>query len=506
MRGPRGPRHRGPRAAPAVAADDRLGAPQPAAQRRDGRRAEHRRRPDVGAARGARRARRRRPSGRTRSCATTSASTARSTGEPVHDFTGVDAHLRRAAGAGPAAGRRAVVHAARPGVRPGRDGVRRTARSCPRRRTGTAGARWSRDLVGHLVDRYGLDEVRDALVVRGLERAQPRGVLVRHARGVLAAVRRDRERRAGGRRPARGRRAVDRGGGLGGRAARARRRRPARRSTSSRRTPTATRRWTCGRRSRGTAARTPQIWWTEWGVSPTHFGNANDGVFSAAFLARGMRSAAGRIEALSYWVVSDQFEELGRPPRLLHGGFGLRTVGELRKPRWWALWLLEQLGRDEVAATVTGDGADSLVEVWASRDDDRRRGRAVERHPGPVQGRRVRRAGPHGAPGAGRAPAGAWTVRESRVDADHSNIAAVWSSMSDGADWPTDEQWATLRAADRLAVTERPLDGSVAGRRPAQPGDRAGRAGSRVSLVVAQRRRLPGLRPLVPGRRRRRRR
>jgi xylan 1,4-beta-xylosidase len=33
--------------------------------------------------------------------------------------------------------------------------------------------------------------------------------------------------------------------------------------------------------------------------------------------------------------------------------------------------------------------------------------------------------------------------------------------MSDGADWPTDEQWATLRAADRLAVTERPLDGST---------------------------------------------
>ena len=127
-----------------------------------------------------------------------------------------------------------------------------------------------------------------------------------------------------------------------------------------------------------------QIWWTEWGVSPTHFGNANDGVFSAAFLVRGMRSAAGRIDALSYWVVSDQFEELGRPPRLLHGGFGLRTVGELRKPRWWALWLLEQLGRDEVAATVTGDGADSLVEVWASRDERPRRRRPLERHARPV--------------------------------------------------------------------------------------------------------------------------
>ncbi|WP_456785768.1 GH39 family glycosyl hydrolase [Cellulomonas sp. P5_C5] len=203
-----------------------------------------------------------------------------------------------------------------------------------------------------------------------------------------------------------------------------------------------------------------QIWWTEWGVSPTHFGNANDGVFSAAFLVRGMRSAAGRIDALSYWVVSDQFEELGRPPRLLHGGFGLRTVGELRKPRWWALWLLEQLGRDEVAATVTGDGADSLVEVWASRDEDRI---AVALWNGTLdQGKvdgstvlaRTARVVLDGLPDGG------WTVRESRVDAEHSNIAALWSSMSDGADWPTDEQWATLRAADRLAVTERPLDGT----------------------------------------------
>ena len=54
----------------------------------------------------------------------------------------------------------------------------------------------------------------------------------------------------------------------------------------------------------------------------------------------------GRIEALGYWVVSDHFEELGRPPALLHGGFGLRTVGELRKPRWWALALLELTSRE----------------------------------------------------------------------------------------------------------------------------------------------------------------
>ena len=95
------------------------------------------------------------------------------------------------------------------------------------------------------------------------------------------------------------------------------------------------------------------IWWTEWGVTPTHFNEVSDAVFAGTFLLRGMASCDGTgIEALSYWVVSDHFEELGRPPALLHGGFGTRTVGELRKPRWWALALLERLGRDRASAST----------------------------------------------------------------------------------------------------------------------------------------------------------
>ena len=106
------------------------------------------------------------------------------------------------------------------------------------------------------------------------------------------------------------------------------------------------------------------LWWTEWGVSPAHFDSASDSVFGAAFLLRGMASAMGRIEALSYWVVSDHFEELGRPPALLHGGFGLRSVGDLRKPRWWALELLERLGPRRLDVTVTGDGEDRSSRHW----------------------------------------------------------------------------------------------------------------------------------------------
>ena len=84
-------------------------------------------------------------------------------------------------------------------------------------------------------------------------------------------------------------------------------------------------------------------WWTEWGAHASHFNPVHDSPWSAAYLVRGMASAMGRTEALAYWTVSDHFEELGRPPRLLHGGFGLLAVGNLRKPRWWGLWMLEQL-------------------------------------------------------------------------------------------------------------------------------------------------------------------
>ncbi len=196
------------------------------------------------------------------------------------------------------------------------------------------------------------------------------------------------------------------------------------------------------------------IWWTEWGVSPTHGGAVNDSVWGAPLVSRGMRSAAGRVDALAYWVASDQFVELGVPERLFHGGFGLLTIGGLRKPRFWAIAILERLGDEELAVRSDGDGAGGLVEAWASRDAD------------PVAGQRIAvaiwngsldqsktdgddRLGRHVTLEiTGLAP-GDYRVDHQRVDHEHSNIARVWASLS-GGDWPTADEWGRLRAADRL--------------------------------------------------------
>jgi xylan 1,4-beta-xylosidase len=208
------------------------------------------------------------------------------------------------------------------------------------------------------------------------------------------------------------------------------------------------------------------LWWTEWGVSPTHGSPVNDSVWGAPLVSRGMRSAAGRLESLAYWVASDHFVELGEPERLFHGGFGLLTVGNLRKPRFWGIAMLERLGEDELESSVSGDGGGSLVEAWASRDGHGRI--AIAAWNGTLDQTKT-----GGDASLGRdvtltiegVPAGRYTLRHRRLDADHSNIAARWDARG-GGDWPDEAGWAALRKADRLEELEpdRPVEIDSSGR------------------------------------------
>ena len=205
------------------------------------------------------------------------------------------------------------------------------------------------------------------------------------------------------------------------------------------------------------------VWWTEWGVTPTHFNRAGNTVFAAAFLLRGMVSALGRVGALSHWVASDHFEELGAPPELFHGGFGLLSVGNLRKPRYWALALLAGMGRHRLGVEMTGDGAGGLVEALAARHDDGRTGILVwngsldqGKMAGDAQLDREVRLRVHVSPGT------SYTARHYRIDAEHSNIVAAWEKLRDGAGgpdrtaWPRDGQWRTLREMNALDELEPP--------------------------------------------------
>jgi xylan 1,4-beta-xylosidase len=193
--------------------------------------------------------------------------------------------------------------------------------------------------------------------------------------------------------------------------------------------------------------------WTEWGVSNGLGPPINDDVWSAPLVARGMRSAAGRLDSLSYWVASDQFVERGVPDRLFNGGFGLLTIGNLRKPRYWAIWMLQQLGDRELACRFEGDGAGSLVEAWPTRTGDRlaiavwNGTRDVSKGYGDSQLSRA-----ISLRCSGLLP-GTYHLRHRRVDADHSNIHGVWQRFGDDA-WPDDFGWERLREANHLEDLE----------------------------------------------------
>ena len=204
-----------------------------------------------------------------------------------------------------------------------------------------------------------------------------------------------------------------------------------------------------------------RLLWTEWGVTPTHFNEVSDGTSAGTFLLSGMRSAAGRVDALSYWVASDHFEELGRPPRLLHGGFGLLTVGGIAKPRYHALRMLAALGDTELPVAYDGDGGGGLVQAWASRHGDGRLTILLwnhtldqERRDGsPALARTVRLVLPGG-------PADQATI--TRLDRDHGDITTVAAAL--GVDeWPDHDQWTVLRAVDELVPEPVGLEAGVDG-------------------------------------------
>jgi xylan 1,4-beta-xylosidase len=205
------------------------------------------------------------------------------------------------------------------------------------------------------------------------------------------------------------------------------------------------------------------VWWTEWGPTPTHFAPVNDHPWTAAFTARGMLAAARADAAVACWVASDHFEELGRPPRLVHGGFGLVSVGGLAKPRFWTLYALEQLGDEELGVRVDGDGAESLVQAWAGADPDEGRSRlavavwngTLQQHDWALERPDLRRTVTLEV--TGMAP-GRYAVQHRRVDAEHSHLARHAAELG-VADWPDEQQWQKLADLDEMAgLPQEPVD------------------------------------------------
>lgn len=90
--------------------------------------------------------------------------------------------------------------------------------------------------------------------------------------------------------------------------------------------------------------------YTEWSSSPSPRDRVHDTAFLAPFIIENNWRARGLCNSLSFWVVSDIFEENRQGDTPFHGGFGLVNVQGLKKPSYHGYWFLAQLGNEELAS------------------------------------------------------------------------------------------------------------------------------------------------------------
>ena len=92
---------------------------------------------------------------------------------------------------------------------------------------------------------------------------------------------------------------------------------------------------------------------TEWSSSFSPRDNVHDSYQNSAYVLNTIKKTERVANSMSYWTFSDIFEELGQSDKPFHGGFGLMTIDNLKKPTYFAYKYLNQLGDTELVNADT---------------------------------------------------------------------------------------------------------------------------------------------------------
>ncbi|WP_019637684.1 GH39 family glycosyl hydrolase [Paenibacillus fonticola] len=95
------------------------------------------------------------------------------------------------------------------------------------------------------------------------------------------------------------------------------------------------------------------VFMTEWNSTVSHKDLVNDTCFKSAYIVKHVIENYDRLDAFGYWLLTDLHEENLLPSSLFHGGLGMFTYNQIKKPAYHAFSLLNKLGNSLVA---NGDG------------------------------------------------------------------------------------------------------------------------------------------------------
>lgn len=83
---------------------------------------------------------------------------------------------------------------------------------------------------------------------------------------------------------------------------------------------------------------------SEWNLTVSHRSLINDTCFKGCYLAKNYTENYDRVGAIGYWCLTDFLEEYQAADQLFHGGLGLFTSNGIKKPPYYAMQFLSQLG------------------------------------------------------------------------------------------------------------------------------------------------------------------
>ena len=134
---------------------------------------------------------------------------------------------------------------------------------------------------------------------------------------------------------------------------------------------------------RGTPLADLPVHITEFNSSYRPDNPIHDTAFNAAYLAPVLAEGGDLVDSFSYWTFSDMFEEEGVPTSLFHGGFGLLTHRQIKKPTFHLYAFMARMAHQVLARgadhlVTTDDTGRVTVLAWAPVDhtaaDSRRSG------------------------------------------------------------------------------------------------------------------------------------
>jgi len=107
-----------------------------------------------------------------------------------------------------------------------------------------------------------------------------------------------------------------------------------------------------------------ELHFTEWSTSPSSRDPIHDSYQNATYILNTLKKAGTSGTSMSYWTFTDIFEEAGPGLMPFHGGFGLMSLQNIKKPTYYSFKFMNELGNTE----LKNQDASSYICTSANKD------------------------------------------------------------------------------------------------------------------------------------------